>query len=216
MQLTGYGITLRRLTEHDLELVRQKRNSEQVRPFMQFREEITPDMQRAWFVSIDNEHNNYFLIIHNGLSVGLISGAEIDWEKMETNNGGLFIWESSLWGTPVPLYAALLLTELSFLIGFRKSFVRVLPGNKRAILFNTQIGYERVQDQPESDLHKYVLTPEKFFSVTTAARTQVKALFPEKFRCVIDDPQHATSRKIIAAYQKLRPEDQAQLDFTVE
>jgi UDP-4-amino-4,6-dideoxy-N-acetyl-beta-L-altrosamine N-acetyltransferase len=84
VKLEGYGIVLTRLTAHDLELVRVKRNSEEVRSYMQFRDEITPEMQVKWFSSIDNEHNNYFLIHHGDEKVGMISGAEIDWTTMET------------------------------------------------------------------------------------------------------------------------------------
>ncbi len=135
---------------------------------------------------------------------------------METNNGGLFIWESSLWGTPIPLYASLLLTELSFLIGFRKSYVRVLPNNKRAIQFNQQIGYERVSDQKQDELELYVLTSEKFFSSTSDARSRVRKLFPGKLKCVIDDPHHATSKKIIAAYRNLHSDQQSLLDFEMK
>ncbi len=60
MIIKGFAVTLSRLTIDDIELVRQWRNSETVRQFMEFREEITPEMQIKWFKSIDNEINNYY------------------------------------------------------------------------------------------------------------------------------------------------------------
>jgi len=49
MKLHNYGLTLSRLTRNEIEFVRQKRNSEEVRRYMEFREEITPEMQQQWF-----------------------------------------------------------------------------------------------------------------------------------------------------------------------
>lgn len=48
---------------------------------MEFQNEITPQMQEEWFQSINNKFNNYFLIEFNGAQVGMIYGAEVDWEK---------------------------------------------------------------------------------------------------------------------------------------
>lgn len=216
MILEGYGIILKRLTTDDLELVRVKRNSEVVRNYMYYREEITPEMQRKWFASIDNEFNNYFVIIHDGVKVGLISGAEIDWNKMETGNGGLFIWESSLWGTHVPLCAAMLLTELSFLIGFNKTYVRVLPENKRAISFNAELGYIKSPHQTAGELELYELSEDAFYEATDKLRSIMKAQFPKMLKCTIDDPEHPSSKKIIEAYSKLDRESQNQFIFVVQ
>lgn len=216
MILEGYGITLKRLTAEDLELVRVKRNSEDVKKYMHYREEITPEMQQKWFASIDNEFNNYFLIIHDGVKVGLISGAEIDWNKLETGNGGLFIWESSLWGTHVPLCAAMLLTELSFHIGFKKTYVRVLPENRRAISFNAELGYIKSPEQPKGELEVYELHEETFYEATDKIRSIMKTQFPKMLKCTIDDPEHPSSKNIIRAYSKLDRESQNQFIFVVQ
>ncbi len=216
MILEGYGIVLTRLTVHDLELVRVQRNSDTVRSFMHFRDEITPEMQVKWFSSIDNEHNNYFLIHHGNEKVGMISGAEIDWTNMETHNGGLFIWDSTLWGTPIPLMAALLLTELSIRLGFRKTFVRVLPENKRAIEFNRHMGYVRAQEQHHEPLETYSLTSEQFFNATEDLRAKASAMAPGKLRCTIDDKNHPASSNLVRVYGLLTDEQKSNFDFIVK
>lgn len=215
MKLEGYGIVLTRLTALDLELVREKRNSEEVRSYMQFRDEITPEMQVKWFSSIDNEHNNYFLIHHEKEKVGMISGAEIDWMNMETKNGGLFIWDQSLWGTTTPLMAALLLTELSFRLGFKKNYVRVLLQNKRAIEFNSRLGYVKEDQSTHAPLETYSLVPERFFQATEGLRSKARLLFPGKLRCTIDDKNHPASENIIRVYGQLTPEQQSHFEFIV-
>ena len=60
MIVRKYGITLRRLALEDIELVRQKRNSQEIRQVMHFKDEITPEMQLKWFESINNFENYYF------------------------------------------------------------------------------------------------------------------------------------------------------------
>jgi UDP-4-amino-4,6-dideoxy-N-acetyl-beta-L-altrosamine N-acetyltransferase len=216
VKLEGYGIVLTRLTAHDLELVRVKRNSEEVRSYMQFRDEITPEMQVKWFSSIDNEHNNYFLIHHGNEKVGMISGAEIDWTEMETNNGGLFIWDQSLWGTTTPLMAALLLTELSFRLGFKKNYVRVLPQNKRATEFNSRLGYVKEKEQSHLPLETQSLTAQHFFNATEEMRKKAQALFPGKLRCTIDDKNHPASANIVRVYSQLTDQEKSHFDFIVK
>ena len=107
MIINGFGISLERLKEKDIELVREKRNSTLVSQFMEFRGHITPEMQKEWFNSINNINNLYYIITYNNKKVGLINGAKINWEIMETASGGIFIWEEELWQTHVPLMANL-------------------------------------------------------------------------------------------------------------
>ncbi|HET6992980.1 MAG TPA: hypothetical protein VFJ43_16730, partial [Bacteroidia bacterium] len=113
MIITGFGVTLIRLQHADIELVRMHRNSPEIAQFMEFREEISKEDQEKWFQSINNKFNNYFIIVFRGIKIGLIYGAEINWEMNETMNGGIFIWDQKWMETPVPLSASLLLTEIS-------------------------------------------------------------------------------------------------------
>jgi len=62
MELSKYGVKLHRLREEDIELVRTWRNSPLIRQYMEFRDEITPEMQKEWFLSINNNENYYFII----------------------------------------------------------------------------------------------------------------------------------------------------------
>lgn len=215
MILEGYDVTLQRLRHEDIELVRQMRNADHIRNYMQYQEIITTTQQNNWFASIDNEFNNYFVIVYRGEKCGLISGADIDWMNMETGNGGLFIWDSSLWGTTVPICAALLLTEISFLLGFRKTRIKVLGSNKRAIEFNAQLGYERSAVALPDEMEQYELTKARFYVQTENLRRTMRNLFPGKITAVIDDPAHASSQKIIEAYSRLSKEEQLAFNFIV-
>ena len=49
MKLEKYGICLEKLTHDKIELVRRWRNHPKIRRYMEFREEITPEMQEKWF-----------------------------------------------------------------------------------------------------------------------------------------------------------------------
>ncbi len=157
MKLTGYGVELTRLTQEDIELVRVHRNSFAINQYMEFREEISEEQQLNWFKSIDNLYNNYFIIKVNHQKIGLIYGANIDWNKKETGNGGIFIWEEKYWNSKASIGASFLLTETSILMALKKTFIKVLSTNKEAIAYNKSLGYQLIENQEGVLNQKYVL-----------------------------------------------------------
>ena len=151
MKIYGYGVELHRLTEDDIELVRNHRNSATINQFMEFREHITEEQQLLWFNAINNLNNNYYIIIHNQTKIGLIYGADINWDTLETGNGGVFIWDTNYWESETPALASILLTDTSILLGLKKTYVKVLKSNKKAIAFNKMLGYKLCENQFENN-----------------------------------------------------------------
>lgn len=214
MVIHGYGISLLRLRHADIGLLREKRNLQAIRDRMEYREEITPAMQEEWFARINNIHNNYFLIEYRGEKIGLISGADIDWEKKETRNGGIFIWEESFWNTAVPLSASLLLTDISFILGFERTYVRVLRDNEKAIAFNRMLGYRLVDENDTAYNQLYVLTREAYEQKTARLREALRKQTEPLFICNIEDPDLPWNRNIINIYSNLSTAQKKNLVLT--
>jgi UDP-4-amino-4,6-dideoxy-N-acetyl-beta-L-altrosamine N-acetyltransferase len=206
MIVIGYGVKLIRLRHEHIELVRQKRNSEQVKMHMEYREEISPEMQEEWFRKINNRNNNYFIIEYKGEQIGLIYGAEINWEKKETGNGGIFIWNEKYIDTPATLAASFLLTEISFLLGMERTYIKVLPENERAIHFNRDQGYEILPDQENKKNQKYVLTRESYFEKAEKFRKPFLRWHGEIFEIHIEFPEDESEKNIVEVYSGLNEE----------
>ena len=138
---TKYGVTLCRLEQADLELVRFWRNSDAIAKVMIYRETITPEMQAAWFASIDNANNFYSLIIYDGVPIGMSHVKNVDHETM-TGEGGMMIWSLDHQNSLVPFMAALAGTDWMFFVyGLKRLEARVLSSNKRALRYNRALGY---------------------------------------------------------------------------
>src|ERR1043165_6484146 len=121
MILQRGNIKLVRLTEDHIELVRQWRNAPEIQQAMEYREYITPGMQKRWFETINNKNNNYFLIEAAEGFIGLINARDIDWEKNITHNGGIFIWDKQYFESLEVLNASLLLTDVGFYMGMERN-----------------------------------------------------------------------------------------------
>jgi len=162
MKVSKYGIDLVRLTEEDIELVRSWRNSPQIRQFMEFKDEITPEMQKKWFDSVNNVNNFYFIILFEGQKIGLINSSNIDWDNI-TSDGGIFLWEEKYYETFVPVWASLIELETTFFIfNATESYIKTLNDNQRAIKLNTHLGYELINGQEEVYNQEYLLTKDNF------------------------------------------------------
>jgi RimJ/RimL family protein N-acetyltransferase len=172
MKLTKYGITLRRLREGDVERVRQWRNSPQINQFMEYRGNITPEMQRDWFRSVDNFNNFYFIIEYGQKDIGLINSSNIEWETV-SSEGGIFLWDDQYYETFVPVWASLCLLETTyFVMGAGKSVIKTLKDNERAKKLNIHLGYELLEGQEDVYNQVYILTRESF---TKHAHKLIKA-----------------------------------------
>jgi RimJ/RimL family protein N-acetyltransferase len=172
MKLTKYGITLNRLRETDIELLRQWRNSPQINQFMEFRGNISPEMQRDWFRSVDNFDNFYFIIEYQGKKIGLINSSHIEWDTV-SSEGGIFLWDEQYYETFVPVWASLCLLETTyFVLGAGRSTIRTLKDNERAKKLNIHLGYEIMEGQEEVYNQSYLLTRESF---TRHAHKLIKA-----------------------------------------
>lgn len=162
MKICKYGITLSRLRQEDIEFVRQKRNSEQVRQFMEFREEITPEMQQRWFDGINNFENFYYIIDCKGIKIGLLNDKNMDWSA-RTSESGLFLWDVDYINTIIPVLASLCLLEAGFyFLNWNTSYIKVLRDNPKAIQYVTGLGYRLCEGQEGVSNQAYFLTKELF------------------------------------------------------
>ena len=186
-----------RLRRVDSELVREWRNSPKIAQFMEYREYITPEMQEAWFNSVNNQNNLYMLIESGGKKIGLLNAKDIDWEKKNLE-GGLFFWDESLWNTEMPLKIVMTFTEfgLRFFHGFTM-YAHILKSNERAIRFNKELGFELCEGQEDVVNQLYSATRETYYAkgaklrkafYTLTGKEPLKILFePEDYRSKIAD-----------------------------
>ncbi|PID95280.1 MAG: hypothetical protein CSA95_00385 [Bacteroidetes bacterium] len=166
MEISKYGITLTRLQEEDLEMVRTHRNADYIQRYMAFREPISPEQQRTWFQQVNNNQHLYFIIRFQGKACGLINSKNIQWNPLRSE-AGLFIWEQSLWNTSVPALSTLILLEIAFYVAQAAySLSQVLRDNPRAQSFNKQLGYELLPNQEHLSNPYYKLTSARFHKKT--------------------------------------------------
>lgn len=162
MIIEGYGIRLERLQEADIELVREKRNSPAISQFMEYREHITPEMQKKWFQGLHPTNDFYFVIHCDDKKVGLIHTSDIHWQD-KTANSGLFVWEKNYLGTHAPVMASLgMLDVFMGILGVKYYYAKVLNTNEAALTYNANLGFEEVPGQATSRFKTLLLTKKNY------------------------------------------------------
>lgn len=178
MIVEQYGLKYTRVTEQDLETLRYWRNQSYIRNTMQFKHYITPLMQKAWFQKINNKNNYYFIIQHAQKKIGLINCKDSSENKVA--EGGIFIWDTSYWGSSIPAYASLTMLQAVFDV-FKSgdsSIATVAVNNKKAIDFNLMLGYKITGKTPDETCYKLHLTKENY-SLKTKKLIKAAALLYE-------------------------------------
>ena len=151
MILSGFGVSLRRITQADIEQVRAWRNQDFVRNQMFQSELITEVQQVAWFDTVNNPFNYYFIIEVNDKPIGVIYAKNVNPESM-VGEGGIFIGEQPFLTSDMPGRASILLLYFCFnKLGLSSSLVRVKKGNDVALAYNQTLGYS-IQSQQGNEL----------------------------------------------------------------
>ena len=159
--LQGYGLILRQLHHGDIEMVRQWRNDPKVSSFMAFRSHISKEQQEAWFKTVDNEDNHFFIINLDGESVGLCELKKVN-RTNRIAEGGIFVFEERFRNSPYCVAVVVLLNEYGFgHLGLERIYAQILDDNLRAIRFNKMLGYEFLESG-DAGKSLYFLTKEAF------------------------------------------------------
>lgn len=162
--LTNYGVTLSRLTENEIEMVRNWRNAPKIQATMQYRDYITPEMQKAWFERINNAQNYYFVVEYKGEKIGLINVKDIDYTK-KCGESGVFIYEDKYLATDIAYRAHLVLFDFIYeVVGLDYTYSHILPGNPKAYRFVEFLGAKRQKEQCTDSVLYYTLLAEDYLA----------------------------------------------------
>ncbi len=156
--LEQYGVRLVRVQEKDIEMVRNWRNQSDIANYMEYRNYITPEAQKIWFPSVNNQYNYYFIIEFEGKQVGLINSKNYD-PTVGFGEGGIFISDKEYNNSFAAVFATLCLLNFMFLtLGiFTSSRIRILRDNERAIHYNKLLGYKLMPGQENVENQLYEL-----------------------------------------------------------
>lgn len=159
--LSKYGVTLHLLSHDKIEMLRRWRNDPKIQQFMEYREEITPEMQERWFQKVDNSGKDfYFIIEYQGDEIGCINIRDVDFEKGE-GEPGIFIWDDRYLETDIPTRASFCMGDFVWdTLKLKREIIHVLKDNKRAILYNKQKGFKLSPNQENVYNQEYTLTAE--------------------------------------------------------
>ena len=159
--LSQYDVRLIRVQAADLGLILKWRNNDWVRKNMFVQDVLQEKDQLAWFDSINNASNYYFIIEYLGEKVGLIHAKNFS-EEEGIGEGGIFIGEYEYLETWASVMASICLLNFIFTkLEINRSIVRVQAQNKSAISYNLQLGYK--VDFEDANEIRMLLEKEDFF-----------------------------------------------------
>jgi RimJ/RimL family protein N-acetyltransferase len=140
-ELKSNSITLTKLNEGNLELLRNWRNTPEISKNMEFSGYITSEDQKIWFNNLCNETNYYFIIHYQNRKIGLIHLNKFD-PDIASAHAGLFIAENEFTGTGISLGASLLLLTYAFdELKLDIVYAKIKRNNLSALEYNSGLGF---------------------------------------------------------------------------
>lgn len=167
MEISNYGVTLRRLTEDKIEMIRNWRNDPKIVQHMEYKEYITPEMQKKWFEKINNDNNLFFIIRFQNKEIGVINIKDIDYEA-GYGEAGIYIYDDESLKTDVSFRAIICLYDYFFeILKLNKILAHIMITNTVSIYFNKLIGYKKEPNQENKINQLYTLTYENYIKYKT-------------------------------------------------
>jgi UDP-4-amino-4,6-dideoxy-N-acetyl-beta-L-altrosamine N-acetyltransferase len=140
-ELKSNSITLTKLNEGNLELLRNWRNTPEISSNMEYRGHITSEDQHLWFSNLCTKTNYYFIINYQNRKIGLIHLNKFDHDKSSAH-AGLFIAENEFTGTGISLGASLLLLTYAFdELNLDIVYAKIKRDNLSALKYNSGLGF---------------------------------------------------------------------------
>jgi UDP-4-amino-4,6-dideoxy-N-acetyl-beta-L-altrosamine N-acetyltransferase len=173
MIIEAFGIKLLRLGEEHIELVRGWRNDPKINKFMEYRENITEEMQKKWFLSINNDKNFFYIIEYKNQLIGLTEIKKIDYSN-QSGEAGIFIYADEYLNSMVAYQVILTLFDFAFNhLKLALVYAYILKSNKRAVRFNKSLGFIPVLGQEEVEKQYYTLNKASYLKNTSQIRNVI-------------------------------------------
>ena len=167
MELSTENIYLRPITDADTQMVLSWRNSDSVKRYFIYRNDITPEEHQKWLDTKVKCGKVAQFIIHlqdSGKAIGSVYMQNID-HVHKNAEYGIFIGDESARGRGCGTDAAKLAVKYAFeTLGLHKLYLRVISDNTRAIA-----SYERAGFVVEGNLQDEIFVDGKFCDVTRMA-----------------------------------------------
>jgi len=145
-----------------IEMIRQWRNSDDIRKYMYRSHYISKDEHMRWFEGLRSEGSDrkVWIIFYKGVSTGVINLLNIDYENKITD-WGLYIGETAYRGLGIGSIALYRLMEYVFdKMNFHKMYTSVLENNPDALNLYKKFGFKE-----EGRLRKHILRDGKYIDV---------------------------------------------------
>lgn len=169
MKISNYNITLIRVNESHLELLRNWRNSDYVNRNMIATNHITEEMQKNWFKTINNDQNYYFIAEYNNEKIGLIHVKNI---INNNGEGGIFMASENF--ENADLVPRMILCFNDFIFEDLKLdyiYSQVKKQNKKAISSSIAQGCVINEEKDNTEIVNFILKPENYYKKTSKIKT---------------------------------------------
>ena len=164
MKITKYNITLKRVAESDLELLRSWRNSDYVNSRMIQTSYITSEMQLNWFKTINNDQNYYFIAEFNNEKIGLMHIKNI---SKNNGEGGIFLASEKYENDGLVPRMILCFNDFVFEnLNLDFIYSQVKADNKKAISSSIAQGCIVNEEKTTDEIISFLLFPENYFFKT--------------------------------------------------
>ena len=179
--LEDYGVILRQLSHDRIETVRQWRNHPKIQQYMEYREEITPEMQERWYQRISNKNNYFFIVEYCGKCVGLINIRDID-KNRTYGESGIFIWDDDVLRSGVAVKAGLTMYDFAFNdLNLDYLVAHIYNTNPASIKYHAKFGFKLSEIKlnlniPVNQLYK--LTKEDYLKLTDEEKYRTAKITP--------------------------------------
>lgn len=149
------------LTEKDLELVREWRNSPEVCQYMYTENIITKDQQEKWFKKINQEETSkYWIIKYDNNKIGVANLSDID-KKNSKCFWGFYLGNSNIRGQGIGAKIEYNVLKYVFEeINLNKLCGEVLSFNEKVVKMHEKFGFRR-----EGFLRNHIQKSDKFHDV---------------------------------------------------
>ena len=136
------------LQEEHVQLLRDWRNEESNRKWLQYQEIISESEQLNWFRSLDPSNFQLFIIFHQEKPIGEIHLKNIDLELRSAESG--IMMDPLAKGTGMAFSASLLLLDYAFdQLELDQLLAKVNRENNEVKKYNEFLGFERIEFRPD-------------------------------------------------------------------